>query len=155
MKQFLFSAIYENFVNRHGQGGFLQGDYVKLTANAVKCPDLNPETKKVVREIAKSGARLRIVAIQPRTANLVAAPNLPASELIVTLAPEIHPGLNGGIFVVPMSCIELETKTDDAAQKEFEDSLTGKGTEDYDSSAQKFSDIYDSGKGTQTDFGKI
>ena len=112
---------------------------------------MNPETKKVVKEVKSSGARIRIVGIQPRVASLTAVPNLPASDLVVTLAPEIHPGLNGGIFVVPMSCIELETKTDDATQKPYDDSLEGKSGNDTNSSATKF---YDSGKGNQTDFGR-
>lgn len=155
MKQTPFSTIYENFVNRYSQGGFLPGDYVKLTKDAAKCPDLSPQHKKLVSELIKSNARLRVVNVQIRNANVSALPAGVASDYHVVIAPEINPGLYGGYLVVPMKCVELDTAWEDAPQKPYDQSLTRNNEhQNKVNTSEKFSDIYDSGKGTQTDFGK-
>ena len=145
-----FTTIYENFVNRYNQGGFLPGDYVKLTKDAVKCPELSPQTKELVKQLVKDGTTLRVVNIQAKKTALVGLPSGTAEDYHLVLAPEISPGLNGGTFVVPMHCVELETKTDDAPQRKS----FGEKEPEPSIKPEKFSDIYDSGKGSQVDFGK-
>lgn len=150
-----FSLIYENFVNRYAQGGFLVGDYVKIKKDALKCPELSSQHKDLVREIIKNDERVRIVNIQAKNANLSALPNGTMADYNVIVSPEIHPGLNGGTIVLPMHCLELETKWDDAPQKPFDDKWDRKNNhQDKLNKTEKFSDMYDSGKGSQEDLGK-
>lgn len=159
MSKVPFTTIYENFVNRYSQGGFLQGDYVKLTKDAAKCSELSTQHKALVKELIKTNARLRVVNIQSKHSNISALPAGTASDFRAIIAPEISPGLTGGYIVVPMNCIELETAWEDAPQKPF-DPKNARDNEhqtkvDSNQPTEKFSDIYDSGKGTQTDFGKV
>jgi len=147
-----FSLLYENFVNRHAQGGFLIGDYITLKKDVLKCPELSQQHKDLLKQLIQSKERIRIVNIQPKNSNLSALPNGTTADYNVIIAPEIHPGLNGGNISIPMYCIELETKWDDAPTKPFPDKLTRNNNHQANlNTTQKFSDIYDSGKGSQSD----
>lgn len=155
MNKIPFTTIYENFVNRYNQGGFLPGDYVTLTKDALNCKELSKQHKELVKQLVASGERIRVVNIQAKNNALVGLPSGTAENYYVVLAPEISPGLNGGTFVVPMTCVELETPWDEAPQKPFDDKFERKNNhQDNLEKNVKFSDIYDSGKGTQEDFGK-
>lgn len=151
-----FSTLYENFVNRFAQGGFLNGDYVTIKPEALKCPELSKEHKELVKELLTNKTRVRIVNIQAKNANLSALPNGTMADYNVVIAPEIHPGLNGGVVVLPMHCVELETEWSNSTQKPFDDKWNRKNNhQDNINKNLKFSDMYDSGKGTQEDSGKV
>lgn len=148
-----FSTIYENFINRHAQGGFLIGDYVTIKKDALGCKELSPQHKEAVKQLINSNARVKVVNIQAKNANLSFLPNGTMADYNIIVAAEIHPGLNGGVIALPMYCVELNG---DSTPKPFDDKWNRKNNhQDNLNKNLKFSDIYDSGKGTQEDLGKI
>lgn len=112
-----FELLAETHMTRFVQGGFVQGDYVKLKPNALNHPAVSnraPQYRVQLKEMADDNAsRLCISALKAvRSARARADQETPVELFIADLTCEKAPGLNYGVISVPTDLLELIDRHD-------------------------------------------
>ena len=112
-----FSRLTEQAVTRFEQGGYINGDYVKLRSNYKSSPfykEAADHVKAKIDELAETDLNIRISgvkSIRNNMAPVVGNQNAPGGYH-VDLAIEIAPGLYPSHVTVPVEIVELVDTAD-------------------------------------------